>query len=103
MKQNPVDKEQLAITISDKLGKYSGVSYHSIAEMAANSGKKELAIKVCIKHQYPNVNYHKVYNSSTYFVNQTHYLMWITHEQFLLFLPLTQMNLRLIVGKYTKI
>lgn len=47
MKQTQVDKEQLAITIADKIGKYSGVSYHSIAEMAANSGRVQLAIKVC--------------------------------------------------------
>lgn len=46
MKQTQVDKEQLAVTIADKLGKYSGVSYHSIAEMAANSGRIQLAIKV---------------------------------------------------------
>lgn len=43
-----MDKEQLAITIADKLGKYSGVSYHNIAEMAANSGRIQLAIKVNI-------------------------------------------------------
>lgn len=48
MKQTQVDKEQLAITIAEKLGKYSGVSYHSIAEMAANTGRIQLAIKVCI-------------------------------------------------------
>lgn len=47
MKQTQVDKEQLAITIAEKLGKYSGVSYHSIAEMAANTGRIQLAIKVC--------------------------------------------------------
>lgn len=46
MKQTQIDKEQLAITIADKLGQYSGVSYHSIAEMAANSGRIQLAIKV---------------------------------------------------------
>lgn len=49
MKQTQVDKEQLAITISNKLGKYSGVSYHSIAEMAADSGRIQLAIRVRIK------------------------------------------------------
>lgn len=48
VKQTQVDKEQLAVTIADKLGKYSGVSYHSIAEIAANSGRIQLAIKVCI-------------------------------------------------------
>lgn len=54
MKQTQIDKEQLAITIADKLGKYSGVSYHSIAEMAANSGRIQLAIKVYI-YVYNNV------------------------------------------------
>lgn len=52
MKQTQVDKEQLAIIIADKLGKYSGVSYHSIAEMAANSGRIQLAIKVCLWNKY---------------------------------------------------
>lgn len=51
MKQTQVDREQLAITIADKLGKYSGISYHSIAEIAANSGRIQLAIKVCIVYQ----------------------------------------------------
>ncbi|KAE9535874.1 hypothetical protein AGLY_007775 [Aphis glycines] len=46
VKQTQIDKEQLAITIADKLGKYSGVSYHSIAEIAANSGRIQLAIKL---------------------------------------------------------
>lgn len=46
VKQTQVDREQLAITIADKLGKYSGVSYHSIAEIAANSGRIQLAIKL---------------------------------------------------------
>ncbi|VVC33414.1 Hypothetical protein CINCED_3A023253 [Cinara cedri] len=46
VKQTQIDKEQLANTIADKLGKFSGVSYHNIAEMAANTGRIQLAIKL---------------------------------------------------------
>ncbi|XP_050539842.1 vacuolar protein sorting-associated protein 16 homolog isoform X2 [Daktulosphaira vitifoliae] len=44
--QTQIDKEQLAVTIADKLGKFSGVYYHNIAEMAANCGRIQLAIKL---------------------------------------------------------
>ncbi|XP_050423280.1 vacuolar protein sorting-associated protein 16 homolog isoform X2 [Adelges cooleyi] len=46
VKQTQIDREQLATTIAEKLGKFSGVSYHNIAEIAANSGRLQLAIKL---------------------------------------------------------
>ncbi|XP_078037953.1 vacuolar protein sorting 16 [Augochlora pura] len=46
VKQTQLDEEQIAEEIADKLGYAPGVSYSEIAEKAADSGRKQLAIKL---------------------------------------------------------